>query len=298
MKKEMTTNEIIKQIKQDLKNNVIKVVAADGYRYYTDTQTESIIVPLTTVEDTAEAYYKLMIAPHTTQSQLTIEKLPRVSMFVGQPDTGKTYKAIKIAEELGIEPIFKMCNDSVNLETLLKDFVLRDGKPSFEESMTIQALSGDKPAIIILDEFNTLLTGVMKTLQPLFDDTSTHFEYAGKIYKKNPNCKFIVTLNDKDKGISVIPDAILSRSAITYFDPVDLTTLSKWTGYDLTYVTHVYNIFKTLGILNIFGTRQLKILHDIDLQQRTQHLIGLCVLRNLDANIVNQIEIQSILTKI
>ena len=298
MKKEMTTKEIIEQIKQDLKNNIIKVVSADGYRYYTDTQTESVIVPLTTVEDTAEAYYKLMIAPHTSQAQLTIEKLPRVSMFVGQPDTGKTYKAIKIAEELGIEPIFKMCNDSVNLETLLKDFVLRDGKPSFEESLTIQALSGDEPAIIILDEFNTLLTGVMKTLQPLFDDTSTHFEYAGKIYKKNPNCKFIVTLNDKDKGISVIPDAILSRCAITYFDPVDLSTLSKWTGYDLTYVTHVYNIFKTLGILNIFGTRQLKILRDIDLKQRTQHLIGLCVLRNLDANIVNQIEIQSILTKL
>ena len=31
-----------------------------------------------------------------TQSQLTIEKLPRVSMFVGQPDTGKLIKQLKL----------------------------------------------------------------------------------------------------------------------------------------------------------------------------------------------------------
>src|SRR5690606_17667558 len=122
------------------------------------------------------------------------DALPRVSLYVGQPDTGKTYKAIKVAEDAGIVPLIKMCRDNLNLETLLEDFILIDGKPVFNESVALQMMSDPNKAkgIIVFDEFNTLLTGVMKTLQPIFDETSTTFEYRGKIYEKNLNCKFIV----------------------------------------------------------------------------------------------------------
>ena len=50
-----------------------------------------------------------------------------------------------------------------------------------------------------MDEWNTMSTGAMKTMQPILDDTSTHFEYNGKLYQKNMNCKFIITLTIKTK---------------------------------------------------------------------------------------------------
>jgi hypothetical protein len=297
----MTTAEIIQRIRDDLTNKVVKVMNNDGYRYYTDVLTESIIVPITTTDETAAAYEKAFInlAQKTASNNDPFLSLPRVSMFIGQPDTGKTYLAEKIAKDCGIVPLFKMCRDNLNLETLLEDFKLEDGKPVFQESLAIKYLSGTERAIIILDEFNTLLTGVMKTLQPIFDDTSTTFEYRGKVYHKNMNCKFIVTLNDKDKGISIVPDAILSRSHLKWFEPVPITTIANWTNTPLQWVSDLYNIYKLLGLLNVFGTRQVKMLRQVgDIQAIKNHLYGLCMMKNIDAKILETLQVQTMLNKL
>lgn len=291
----MEIKDIIKQMTEDLTNKKIKVVNNDGYRYYTDVLTESIIIPITTPEETAKIYEKLMLNKQQTNNATDLfDSLPRVSMFVGQPDTGKTYLAEKIARDCGITPLFKMCRDNLNLETLLEDFKLIDGKPVFEESLAIKMMSGTERHIIILDEFNTLLTGVMKTFQPIFDDTSTTFEYRGKIYKKNMNCKFIVTLNDKDKGISVVPDAILSRAYIKWFEPVPPTTIAQWTKTDINWVNRVFKIYKILGLLNIFGTRQIKILKSLkDVNAIKNHLYGLCQMKNIDTKVLETLQVQT-----
>jgi len=294
-------NKVIAQLKADMKNGDMKIMSNDGYRYYTDTLTESINIPVTTPADVAEAYYKQVLNPKK-QGKKPVDlfsTLPRVSMYIGQPDTGKTYQAQQIAETCKVTHILKMCRDNLNLETLLEDFVLVDGKPVFQESLALQMLSGTDRGIIIFDEFNTLLTGVMKTMQPIFDDTSKTFEYRGKIYKKNMDCKFIVTLNDKDKGISIVPDAILSRSHLKFFEPVDVNKLATWTNTDVSFVTELYNIYKLLGMLNIFGTRQINMLKDLtDVQEIRNHLYGLCRMRNVDGKVLDTIQVKTMLNKL
>ena len=295
-------NEIMTAIKTAIDNKEIKVVSAEGHRYYTDVLTESLHIPLTTVEETAEVYERLVLLPKQQQDKLPKDlflRLPRVSMFIGQPDTGKTYTALQIAKDCGITPLFKMCNEDMNLETFMKDFHLVDGKPVFDESLAIKKLSGTDREIIIMDEWNTMGTGAMKTMQPILDDTSTHFEYNGKLYTKNMNCKFIITLNDKDKGISIVPDAILSRSALRWFEPVPTTTLAKWTGVDIKWVTNLYSIYKLLGLLSVFGTRQIKMLHGYNnIAAIKNHLYGLCMMKNIDNKLLDTLQLTQLLNQL
>jgi hypothetical protein len=298
----MTTKDIIEQIKHDLNTKKIIVVNHDGYRYYTDTATQSLVVPLTEPKETAAAYKKIFIDGSINDIKSVdnlFDRLPRCYMFIGQPDTGKTYHAEQIAKQCNIIPLFKMCRDNLNLETLLEDFVLEEGKPSFKESLAIKMMSGTEKSIIIFDEFNTLLTGVMKTFQPILDDTSTTFEYRGKVYNKNLNCKFIVTLNDKDKGISIVPDAILSRVLIKQFNPVDLKTISKWTNTKLEYIQLLYDIYKICGLLNVFGTRQIKMLQNLnDTLAIKNHLYGLCIMKNIDPKVLDTLQVQTMFNKL
>ena len=291
----MTTNEIIKRIQTDITSGKIKVQNKDGYRIYTD---GNKFVPITNPDETTKLYYETFIQATTVMpvTSASFDSLPRCTIYVGQPDTGKTYKAQNIAKELGIPSLLIMARDNLNLETLLEDFTLVDGKPVFQESLAIKMLSGTENGIIIIDEFNTLLTGVMKTLQPLLDTTSTTFEYKGKVYTKNPNCKFILTLNDKDKGISVIPDAILSRSKVQYFTTPDINTLAQWTGQSDTFVKNVLTLYKTLNLLSIFGTRQINIISNMtSAKEITDHLVGLCSLRGMETNIITAIETQRLI---
>ena len=291
----MNTKEILDQISKDLASKKIKVLVKDNYRCYTDGVDEVI---MTDPNETAINYYNTFINKTTKGlSNVSFKDLPRCTVFVGQPDTGKTYKAQQLASDYNVNHILIMARDNLNLETLLEDFTLVDGKPVFKESLAIKMLSGTEPGLIIIDEFNTLLTGVMKTLQPLLDNTSKTFEYKGKIYKKNLNCKFILTLNDKDKGISVIPDAILSRSKIVYFNQPSIQTLANWSGQTEQYVQTVYDVYKTLGLLGLFGTRQINVLSQLKTSDEiTAHFTGLLSLRGMKTDMINTLEIQRLFT--
>lgn len=289
----METKDIIAQISQDLAMKKIRVESRDTYRCYTDGVNEVI---MTTPEETAKNYYNTFIAPKVNASNNSFDALPRCTIYVGQPDTGKTYRAQQLAQDFNVPHILIMARDNLNLETLLEDFTLVDGKPVFQESLAIKMLSGTEPGLIIIDEFNTLLTGVMKTLQPLLDTTSKTFEYKGKIYNKNLNCKFILTLNDKDKGISIIPDAILSRSKILYFEQPSTHTLSKWSNLPEAYVKNAYDTYKALGLLSLFGTRQIQVLSTMkDINDITAHFKGLLSLRGMKADLMTSIEVKSLL---
>ena len=139
----------------------------------------------------------------------------------------------------------------------------------------------------------------MKTLQPLLDTTSKTFEYKGKVYNKNLNCKFILTLNDKDKGISIIPDAILSRSKIVYFDQPDIATLAKWSGQSEQYCQNAFEVYKTLGLLSLFGTRQINVLSTMrTVDEVTAHFVGLTSLRGMKQDMISTIEVQRILSQL
>jgi hypothetical protein len=256
---------------------------------------------MTSPKETAELYYHTFIAPNMSTPKVantSFSELPRCTIYVGQPDTGKTYQAQKLAEDLNVNSLLIMARDNLNLETLLEDFTLVDGKPVFQESLAIKMLSGTECGIIIIDEFNTLLTGVMKTLQPLLDTTSKTFEYKGKIYNKNLNCKFILTLNDKDKGISVIPDAILSRSYIKYFTQPDTKTLAQWSGKPQEFVNDLAELYKVLGLSSIFGTRQINVVHQLQTpEEMIAHFTGLCSLRGMDtSNKLETIETKRLFT--
>lgn len=290
----METKQIIQQITDDLKNKKVWVESKEGYRCYTDGNNQVVI---TTADETAQNYYKtFMLGSSGSKTNASFDDLPRCTIYVGQPDTGKTYQAQQLANEYNIPHILIMARDNLNLETLLEDFTLVDGKPVFQESLAIKMLSGTEPGLIIIDEFNTLLTGVMKTLQPLLDTTSKTFEYKGKVYTKNLNCKFILTLNDKDKGISIIPDAILSRSKIVYFDQPDINVLATWSNQSEQYVQAAYDVYKALGLLSLFGTRQIKVLTTMkSVDDVTAHFYGLCSLRGMKTDGIKTIEVQRLL---
>jgi len=292
-------NKTIAQIKQDMDSKKVWIESRAGYRVYTDGQKEVVI---TNAKETAINYYNTFIVSNIVNSPLPgttsdFDSLPRCSIFVGKPDTGKTYQAQKLAEDLGVPYLLIMARDNLNLETLLEDFTLVDGKPVFQESLAIKMLSGTENGIIIIDEFNTLLTGVMKTLQPLLDTTSKTFEYKGKVYNKNLNCKFILTLNDKDKGISIIPDAILSRSYIKYFTQPDSSVLAQWSGKPKQFVEDLANLYQALDLSSIFGTRQINIVYNLQtVDEIIAHFNGLCSLRGMDASKLDTIETKRLFT--
>lgn len=286
---------IIEQIKRDLDSGRTRLEVKDGHRMYTDGVNT---VPLTDVKETTWNYYKVFMNGGATKVNDAFKELPRVSLFVGPPDTGKTFRAQQIATECGIPYILIMARDNLNLETLLEDFTLVDGKPVMKESKAIEYLSGDKECLIIIDEFNTLLTGVMKTLQPLLDTTSKSFVYKDKIYNKNLNCKFILTLNEKDKGISVLPDAILSRCFVKYFDKPSLEVLSAWTGVSSEVIKTYQSIYNILKLDTVFGSRQLMNLKGKTVADVESHLRGLCLLRGLDtAGQISSLEIKQKILK-
>ena len=292
-----TTQLDLKKVAQDLRqaidNKTIWQEARNTHRVYTDGTKEVMIQDAkTTLENVYKTFF--CVAPTQTSASTAFKDLPRATIFVGPPDTGKTYAAINYAKQNNIPYILIMGREDLTLETMLQDFILIDGKPAYNDSLALQYLSGTQDCIIIIDEFNTLRTGVLKTFQPLFDETSSDFEFKGKIYTKNLNCKFICTLNDKDKGISVLPDAILSRCSFKYFNPVDDTTLSMWTGIDPLYIMNARELFEVFGLSGIFGVRQLKIMSTLKTTaDLSKHIEGLLALCNKDIKAMETPEVQA-----
>ncbi len=282
---------IYKQYQQDIASGKVKKETTPFGNVITD-GVKKIMV--TNTIGTLEAYDQTFINPVNTASNF-LALMNRVTIYVGPPDTGKTYQAQDLCIKNNIKYIIIPCHDGLTLETLLEDFVLVNGQPTYQPSLALQMLSdpNNTDCIIILDELNTCRTAVLKTFQPLFDNTSKSFVYRGQTYKKNMNCKFICTLNDKDKGISILPDAILSRSCLKYFVPVDDATLVLRTGYKQAFIQACRGVFRSIGLEGIFGVRQLNAMYNLNAVDAIDHLKGLLALKNLDFAALDTMEFQN-----
>ena len=63
--------------------------------------------------------------------------------------------------------------------------------------------------------------------------------------------------------------------------------------------TDDYDVYKTLGLLSMFGTRQINVLSTMKTQQEiTSHFTGLLSLRGMKSEMLNTIEVQRIFTKL
>ena len=87
---------IIKQISEDLRNKKVWVESRDNCRVYTD-GTKSVV--MTTADETAQMYYKTFMNIVNAKTITSFDNLPRCTIYVGQPDTGKTYQAQQVAQQ-------------------------------------------------------------------------------------------------------------------------------------------------------------------------------------------------------
>ena len=307
----MNINELKKKFQDDFMAGKILTDISETGRFYV---IGNIRIPVTTNEEVLRQYEALVLnaQPTVANTAMSLLDLPRLSIFVGQPDTGKTYLAVETAKMFVPKPerqVLYMCHNEVTLSTLLESFSLKDGKPCYQESVAMKLISdpNDEPAVIILDEFNTMNTNAMKSLQPLFDNTSKTFVFRSvdangntveKVCHKNLNCKFILTMNEKDAGVSKLPNAILSRSKVKYFKPVDDKVLSSWTGVPEATITQYRTIYKTIKLEELFGSRQINSLKNATLDEIINHLSGLLALNGQSSNLVESIEVRNLINKL
>lgn len=288
--------EVKKKFNEAFSKGEIKTETKDSGRVYI---INDITIPLTNTSEVLETYYNLVLNK-TSNASVEFNKLNRCTIYVGQPDTGKTYKAINESKDIVGESnvILLICHNEMSLNNILETFTLIDGKPAYIPTYAFNCITDKQNGkyIIVLDEANTGSPSFLKSLQPLLDTTSTSFVFkdgTGKevICHKNPNCKFILTMNDKDKGINILPDAILSRSLIKYFTPVSVDTLSKWTGVSTQWITKLKQIYDTLKISNVFGSRQINALYGKGVNDISIHLKGLTALKGMSSSIIETTEI-------
>lgn len=226
----------------------------------------------------------------------TLERnLKRAELWFGDPGTGKTtlartmfeefksqglledYEVINAQEELTVMSLFKTTKTDEN------------GNWKFIHNKFFKMLTDNSQARygVIIDEFNTMPMSVMKSLQPIIDDTEGDFTFEEKTYTKNPNVFFIFTLNHNDMGISQIPIAIKDRVYPKYFDKLDVETLSKRSGVKkeiIEKLRRVRNMFEHLGDLPEFhkSVRQLKSLNGANAKQVKDYIISQLALANID----------------
>lgn len=129
----------------------------------------------------------------------------RFKLYYGAPGTGKTYTAMKEAENRVIN-----CNASMLPQDLIEDFVFKDGKPEFKLSALSEAMENGKP--VVLDEINLLPFESIRFLQTLLDDKS-EFIYKGHTIHINPGFMIIGTMNLSINGqIYGLPEPLVDRA--------------------------------------------------------------------------------------
>lgn len=203
--------------------------------------------------------------------------LKRAELWFGEPGSGKTTLAINTCDVLMQQGLIEdytkiICHEDLNLMSLLKTTRTDEqGNWKFLPNKVFNMLTDEmqKRYIIILDEFNTLPMSVMKAMQPILDDTVGKFDFEDKVYDKNPNLFFILTMNHRDLGISELPIAIKDRLYPRLFQELSVKELSKRSGVPIHLIellTKTRQMFEHLGDLPEFhkSVRQLKELYGAD----------------------------------
>ncbi len=201
-------------------------------------------------------------------------ELKRAELWFGEPGSGKTTLAMNTCDYLMQQGLIEdytkiICHEDLNLMSLLKTTKTdENGLWKFLPNKVFNMLTDEmqKRYVIILDEFNTLQMSVMKAMQPILDDTVGKFDFEDKVYDKNPNLFFILTMNHRDLGISELPIAIKDRLYPRLFRELTIVELSKRSGMPrhlIELLTKTRQMFEHLGDLPEFhkSVRQLKELY-------------------------------------
>lgn len=305
------TPEQLKQIKdrvtQDLKKGVTVIDASASVRYLVH---NDIRIPMTDPLSAYQEYYDKIInavgsvqvtSANKLQEIEKVFKSKKLLIYVGKPDTGKTYKAITIGKNIFGEDrtIVAVCGGEMTFTSLLTTVPLNQ-EIKMVNSKMLELLTDptDEPALVILDEANLLLTDVLKSMQPLLDTTNDTFTLGDTKYHLNKNCKFIFTMNDKDSGVNILPDAIISRAYLNYFDMPNDKTLAQWTGLPEKFVEETHRLFNVLNLLSLFGTRQLQTLYNCSSSEINLHIKGIIAVKGMEEELVDTPEVQNALIKL
>ena len=128
----------------------------------------------------------------------------RLELYYGEPGTGKTTRAMDIAESCII------CSSDMLPADLMQNFVFKDGKADFDPSDLWIAMEQGKS--IVLDEVNMLPFESLRFLQGITDGKAT-FNYKGHEIKIHPDFKIYATMNLNVNGQCIpLPAPLVDRS--------------------------------------------------------------------------------------
>lgn len=128
----------------------------------------------------------------------------RFELYYGEPGTGKTTRAMDIADSCII------CSSDMLPTDLMQNFVFKDGKADFDPSDLWIAM--EKGKSIVLDEVNMLPFESLRFLQGITDGKET-FNYKGHEIKIHPDFKIYATMNLNVNGQCIpLPAPLVDRS--------------------------------------------------------------------------------------
>lgn len=128
----------------------------------------------------------------------------RLELYYGEPGTGKTTKAMKIADKCIV------CSSDMLPADLMQNFVFKNGKADFDLSDLWLAMENGNS--IVLDEINMLPFESLRFLQGITDGKTT-FNYKGHLIKIHPDFKIYATMNLNVNGQCIpLPSPLVDRS--------------------------------------------------------------------------------------
>ena len=230
--------------------------------------------------------------PFATEMNRNLRKF---ELWFGNPSTGKTTYARKLAQSLKDagqidDYIVINSHEDLTVMSLFKTTKTDDnGAWKFLFNRFFQMLTDDakRRYIIIIDEINTQPMSVLKAQQPILDDTEGTFDFEEKTYTKNPNVFFIATMNHRDVGTSTMPDAIKSRAFPVFFKDLSNEELEKRSSVPAKFIDilkRIHDMFKDLGQVHPFynDVRQLKNMLGLSTQDFRNYIIAQLEFANVD----------------